>query len=302
MLRLTLRFVVLLVALASNAGAGNIALVLSDTAGPYAEFSSTLAEALPDNTWKITFSGKPENLNLAGKPIDLIVTAGSEAFLQALNQPVTVPLIATLLPRQTYEKILTEAGKGRNRVTAIYLDQPARRQASSLRRQQNNEKLRVGMLLSNEPSSLIAAYTQTLRQSGMRLESEEIAGNPQLIPALNNLLPKVDVLLALPDNTIYKRDNVKAILVTTYRYKRPLIGFSHAFVNAGALASLYSTPAQIARQTAELISNSSNALPGPMPPSQFAISINPSVADALDLNIPDEASIRRAMLADQGSR
>jgi hypothetical protein len=43
-------------------------------------------------------------------------------------------------------------------------------------------------------------------------------------------------------------------------------------------------------------------LPNPSGPSQFAIAINSNVAQALGLNIPDEATIRRAMNADKEAR
>ncbi len=297
-----LRVFALLIALAPVAWASNVALLLSDTKGPYAEFATTLNDALADSSWKISQSGKPGEFSLNEKPPDLIITAGAEALRHALNENRTTPLVATLLPRQSYEKILAEAGKGRGRVTAIYLDQPASRQASFLRRILPGANLQVGILASNETRAQLPQHNQALRQAGMVPQSEDSDTDTTLLPALNALLPRVAVLLALPDSTIYKRENIKTILVTTYRYQRPVIGFSVAFVNAGALAALHSTPSQIARQTADLLISSGTVLPPPMPPSQFAIAINSTVAQALGLTLPDEASIRRAMIADKESR
>ncbi len=103
----------------------------------------------------------------------------------------------------------------------------------------------------------------------------------------------------MPDAGIYRRDNIKSILITTYRQQRPVIAYSSAFVTAGALAALYSTPAQLARQAVELMEQ-----PGTLPvivyPAQFAIAINANVAQALGLNVVDEAGLRQRMLGESG--
>lgn len=278
--------------------AGSIMLVLSDSGGPYAEFSQALENALDSSRWQITVRAKPGAA--PSTAVDIIVTAGGEALRQTLAQNINAPIVATLLPRQSYEKIMAEAGKGRSRVTAIYLDQPPVRQAIFLRHLLPDQK-RIGMLISNETRTSAGLYQQAFTNAGMTLDSESSDTDSSLLPAINALLPRVNVLLANPDSTIYKRDNIKAILVTSYRHQRPIVAFSASFVTAGALAAIYSTPSQIASQTADLIAGlGNNALPGPVAPRQFAISINPNVAQALGLSTPDEASIRRAMLVDRG--
>jgi ABC-type uncharacterized transport system substrate-binding protein len=301
MLRFALPVFFMLLVMAPLAWAGSITLALSDKGGPYAEFAVALNNALDDTNWKVTASGKPETLDATAPRPDLIVTAGSEAFRQMLGRGGNTPMIATLLPRQSYERILAEAGKGRGRVTAIYLDQPAARQASFLRQLLPGQK-RIGMLLSNETRPLASQYRAAFNNAGLTLDSEDSDIDSTLLPAVNTLLPRVNALLAIPDGIIYKRDNIKAILVSSYRHQRPVVAFSPAFVNAGAVAALYSTPAQIAHQLADLVISLGQTLPGPMPPSAYSIAVNQNVAQALGLSIPDETLIRRAMLADRETR
>ena len=292
---------VLLLALAPAAWASSITLVLSESSGPYAEFATAFNDALSGSRWKITTISKIEAAEPAGSRPDLIVSAGSEALRQALASGGSTPIIATLLPRQSYEKIIAESGKDRPRITAIFLDQPPIRQASFLRHLLPDLK-RVGMLLSQETRGLAGQYRQAFKNVGLTLDAEDSDTPNTLLPALNTLLPRVNILFAIPDGTIYKRDNIKAILIASYRHQRPVVAFSAAFVNAGALAALYTTPTQIARQTADLISSTGLTLPTPMPPNFFAVAINPNVAQALGLAVPDEASIRRAMLAESEPR
>lgn len=294
-----LRVLFLIFALLPAARAASLALVLSDNGGPYAEFSNGLGDALDGSSWRITSSGKADTL-IDGRP-DLIVAVGGEAFRQMLARNGSSPILATLIPRQTYEKLLAEAGRQRPKTSAIFLEQPAARQAAFIRHLLPGQK-RVGLLQRSESRQALAIYLQALDAAGFKTDTEESEHDGTLLPALNALLPRVNLLLATPDPGIYKRDNIKAILVTTYRHRRPVIAFSPAFVNAGALAALYSSPAQIARQTAELLFSHGSNLPAPREPSQFAIAINRNVAQTLDIELPDESVLRRALLNEKEGR
>ncbi|WP_265945628.1 ABC transporter substrate-binding protein [Dechloromonas sp. A34] len=232
MLRFALHAFILLTFVSPLAWAGNIALTLSDNSGPYAEFSKALDEALAGTNWKVTATGKSDGTESPATRPDLLVTAGSEAFRLALARGGTTPVLATLLPRQSYDRILSDAGRVRARVTAIYLDQPPARQAVFLRQLLPSQK-RIGMLVSNETRPQIGHYRQTFANAGLTLDSEDSDAEKTLLPAANALLPRVGVLLAIPDSTIYRRENIKALLITSYRHQRPVVAFSAAFVNAG---------------------------------------------------------------------
>lgn len=300
MLLPTLRVFLVILALLPAARAAGVALVLSDSKGPYAEFSGTLGETLDGSAWKITASGTSEQLD-AGSRTDLIVAVGGDAFRRVLARGGNIPVIAALIPRPTYDKILAEAGRNRPRTSAVFLEQPAARQAAFIRHLLPGQR-KIGLLQRSASGLPLGPQLQALASAGFTVETEETQSDSDLLPALNALLPKVNVLLAQPDPNIYKRDNIKAILVTSYRHQKPLIAFSPTLVNAGALAALYATPAQLARQTGDLILTHGTSLPTPRDPSQFAIAINQSVAQALNLSLPDEATLRRALASEKDGR
>ena len=282
--------------------AGTVALIVSENGGPYGEFSTTLSNALSGTSWQVSATLRADTIVQPIPKADLVVTAGVAALRQAVQNYGGTPILATLIPRQSYEKLIAETGaKGQGRISAIWLDQPASRQALFLRNLLPGQK-RIGLLVSHESALLAANYRQVFANFGLGIDIEDSDTEQSLLPALNTLLQRSNVLLALPDSTIYRRDNIKPILVTTYRLQKPVVAFSQAFVTAGALAALYSTPAQIARQAADTIAANGANLPPAGGPSQFAIAINYNVAQALSLNVPDEASIRQAMLAARESR
>lgn len=156
--------------------------------------------------------------------------------------------------------------------------------------------------LSWSTSGQAGQYRQAFSNAGLILDIEDADTDKSLLPALNAVLERSSALLALPDSTLYRRNNIKAILITAFRQQRPIVGYSPAFVTAGALAALHTTPHQAARQTADLIIANGTNLPPPSGPTQFAIAINPNVAQALGIKVPDEAAIRRALLSDRESR
>jgi putative tryptophan/tyrosine transport system substrate-binding protein len=97
----------------------------------------------------------------------------------------------------------------------------------------------------------------------------------------------------VPDAAIYNRNNIANILLTSYRAQVPLFGFSPSYVKAGALAAVYSQPAQIAQQVAEIIQNlpANGPLPAPQSPRYFSVSVNSQVKLSLELTMDSEAQL-----------
>jgi hypothetical protein len=108
-----------------------------------------------------------------------------------------------------------------------------------------------------------------------------------------------DVLLAFPDKNIYNSRSVKNILLTTYRNRKPVIGFSKNFVNAGALAAVYSSADQIANSANYLIDKyykqNKKFKQKTNYPENFDISVNRQVFRALDLTIPDIEILKKSL-------
>lgn len=298
-------FLTLVLAAMPMARAADVAVVLSDTTGVYSEFSNTFQQFAEGSGWRVRWTGSVNNLEALPRT-DLIVTVGSEATRAVLQRGGNAPVVATLLPRPAYERALADAGTGRPQAgsTAIFLDQPISR-LLAFTRYLLPERHRVGVLAGNETKAVLPKVRQAVNAAGLSLEVEELdaSGNP--VPAVNHLFLRSDLLLALPDSAVYRRDNIRAILLTSYRFQRPVIGFSQSLVTSGALAAIYSTPTQIARQTMDLIKSlrpEAISLPPPQPPAFFAIAINQNVARALGLSLPDEPAIRRALGADKEGR
>jgi ABC-type uncharacterized transport system substrate-binding protein len=121
----------------------------------------------------------------------------------------------------------------------------------------------------------------------------------QLTHYIKDALSHSDLILALPDKAIYNSKSVKNILLTSYRDRKPIIGFSRSFVNAGALAAIHSDTEQIAHSASVLVNQfleMGDQFSKPVNyPRTFDVSINRQVFRALDLSIPDIAKIKRIL-------
>lgn len=110
-----------------------------------------------------------------------------------------------------------------------------------------------------------------------------------MIPALDRLLQRSNLLLALPDPLTHNRNTVLPVLLTTYRARVPVLAYSEAYQQAGAVLALYSTVPQIVAQVIETLRQLQDGkvlLNAQLSPRYFTVGINTSVARSLGLNLP----------------
>jgi hypothetical protein len=151
-------------------------------------------------------------------------------------------------------------------------------------------------LLHNDPPAPDAAESRVLDALNFSLNRYRVAGDDKLLPALRRLLQQNDALLMLPQSELYNRDTLKGVLLTSYRFRKPAISYSPGHVRAGALASIYSSPADIGRHLALVVNRRLRQPQASVPAYEFAhfysIATNATVARALGLTLPGEAELR----------
>jgi putative ABC transport system substrate-binding protein len=137
----------------------------------------------------------------------------------------------------------------------------------------------------------------------LEVASAAVSERAGLYPALQELIPRSDLFLLLPDPVAVNADTVYGLLLTTYRAGVPVVGFSEGLLNAGALVSLFSTAQQQGRQGADLarrVLAHESTLPEPQYPRQFTVRVNASVARSLGLHVPGEQLLHDDLAARRG--
>lgn len=281
----------------------NVGLVASDSTPPYQQFSAALNKALVGNNANVTileFQSGTKPQSGSGTRTDLIIAVGVRATEYAITD-FDVPLLSVMVPRNGYELLherhpLRSSSKA---VSAIYLDQPWDRQLSFIQAALPDHEV-VGMLYSPDSHIVLPRLPR-----GMSLNARSVRSAETLFATLENILDSSDVLLAIPDSEIYSSSNVRNILLASYRKRVPLIGISQAYVNAGALCAIFSTPEQLAEQVAKTIVSfaSNRQLPEAQYPESFSIGINQQVARSLGIEMASPDAIRERMKkAGEGKR
>lgn len=284
-----------------------IQILLSDSGGSYSELVESLEQQLntrvPGHV-RLRVQRVPADTTeldrvLATPPSArpaLIVPVGMRATTLALRGAGTVPVLSLLIPLDSYTTLLDTrpevAGRAPPSRSAIYLDQPLGRQLDLL------QVLLPGIhhiaaLTGPASQSRIAELQSLCAQRDLRLSTQSVASNP--VQALTPLLEQAEALLALPDPAVFNRTSLQAILLTTYRGGVPVLGFSQAYVRAGALAAVHSTARQIGQQAgdwiAELVHHGQWQLGTPRFPVYYSVSVNRQVAQSLGIRVAGEDTL-----------
>ncbi len=227
----------------------------------------------------------------------LWVALGTQATTSLANKGVTGPVLSALIPRASFDRVTRITGRhASSRWTAVYLDQPLGRQLALIHLALPLAK-RVGLLLGPDAALKTTSLRTMAQANGLSLTEVTTTGQGNLFADLQRVLENSDVLWALPDPLVFNSSSIQNTLLTTFRAKVPVVAFSPAYVRAGALLGLFTTPEQTGRQVAAMVLD---ALQGrswpdqPAEPNDFEVAVNEQVATALGLTL-DAKTLRLAL-------
>jgi putative ABC transport system substrate-binding protein len=273
--------------------ADGLVVLLSEASPAHNEVSDALRAELPQAGGHIDIDVGTDLASLLRTAPRLIVTVGTSAFQAAASTDLRTPILAVLLPRSAYERIVEQAGRRATRpLSAVFLDQPVARQLDLIR-VALPEKRRIGIVFGPESQSLAAALQSAAQERELRLSTSRVGSAEDIFPALQRIVGDAELLLAEPDPLVYNSATIQNILLTSYRAQIPLIGFSPAYIRAGALLALFTTPSQVGTQAGEITRAwfSGKGLPPPQAPREFSVAVNPHVARSLGLRLDEPAAI-----------
>jgi putative ABC transport system substrate-binding protein len=135
------------------------------------------------------------------------------------------------------------------------------------------------------------ALATVLSDAGYRLLMHPVSAPAALPAALDAVAGRADVLLALPDPTVYARESARGILLFSFRKRIPVIGPNEGWVRMGALYALDWDYAEVGATCARLAERAGRdgrtgiVLPNPRP----RVTVNERTADQLGLRWTREA-------------
>ncbi|PKO58327.1 MAG: hypothetical protein CVU25_04965 [Betaproteobacteria bacterium HGW-Betaproteobacteria-19] len=281
-----------------------VVAIVSGTDGTHAEVVTALRARLlvaePALRIQEVDASTVSMASLAGSRI--VVTVGSQAARITASLAPPQIVVHTLIPATTYHGLPSSARGGAGG-SAIVLDQPAERQIALLRLALPDWR-RIALLTGHNTDARVSRLADAARAQQLEVRESRVGTERDLYAALQNVLVEPAILIATPDAQIFSSSTIQNVLLTAYRHRSPVLGFTAAYVRAGALISLYSTPTQIGEQAAELVVRAlqGSPLPAVQAPSLFEVAVNTNVARSLGIELDRAEDLTAALVRLEGGK
>lgn len=267
----------------------DIAIIAPSTTAQAQKFAQMLEVSLKDTSVPEQVDLLDTNTEANLEKYRLIITLSGTTLRQLVADnrlPDNIPVVASYLSKAEHRQY-------RSYITsAIYSEAPLQRQLA-LAEAIFGENEIFGALVAKDASALVSADN---------LRVYPIAEYESLNHALVELLGSSKALIGVYDPELYSAENIKSILITSYRHNRPLIGPTQAYLKAGALASTYSTPEDVVRRLSEVVTEGLGEQ-GVFPASDynpyFSVGFNRQVGRSLNLLLPDPADVAERIRAQE---
>jgi putative ABC transport system substrate-binding protein len=272
-----------------------VLLLSNQQSGPYnltmEAFKDRLAQYLPQAEYMYHLTDKAANISASQfvskdtkAPPAFIFSLGTKAATIAQSTFPDTPVLATMILQ---EKALDN--KANKNVILVQFSVEV--QLQWLQKFLPHVR-RVGILYNPDQNSHWIKEAEKVSQ-GKNIEIVPFAINSakQLKTGLKYISRNADVLLAIPDQTVYSGKTAKEVLLFSYRNRIPFIGLSASWVKAGALYALGVDYQDLGRQAAEL---ANNVLAGksvgktPVYPEKIIYTLNSRTIDHLRLKINND--------------
>jgi ABC-type uncharacterized transport system substrate-binding protein len=301
--RLYLLLVTLLAALLPARGQA-VVVVLSERSAYYEEAAQAFKAELGREGGGEPALIEPAALQPGRVPASrLYVALGTEACAATVRLAGSTPVLCTLLPRASFERVLLDSGRRASAtLSAIYLNQSPARQLDLVRLALPQAR-RIGMLWAADNQGSRPQWEAAAQARGLRVVGATVAPQEPVFNGLRRVLEESDVLLAVASPQIYNAQTIQNILLASFRARVPMLAFSPAYVRAGAVLAIYATPAQLGQQAAAWARAAlqGQGLPAPQYPAGFEIQVNEHVARSLGLQLDAAILSERLRRLEQGS-
>ena len=216
-------------------------------------------------------------------PRRLFIALGGKGLALADFLQNDVPVLAVFPPRQ-----LADLEELRRPFGVIQGDMPPARFLNMAGLIAPRHGAPVSFLISPSTQGRLARYESAAAERGLKIQVEKIDKESEVGPAVERLVASSGVFLSLPDPIAQTPATVPPLLLMTYRAGVPVIGYSEAYLRAGAAVALYSTPEQIAQQISDtvLAFRRTGVLPANQILKYYTVGTNPSVLRSLGITLP----------------
>lgn len=260
----------------------NIVLVAEKNSPALNKLLTHLKNTTPEFTYQISTAKTP-----------IAIAAG--AYVIAVGATPVMHVNFSLYPKRIGVMLTAEQAEAADMATSIFIEPPLSRQLklANLLVPGTNK---LGLLVSNKQDQDNVFMTLTDAEKLM-LKVVNIEEYDNINQALFHVLKDTRLLLGHYNNEIYNAQNIKNILITSYRQRKVLIGPSRAYLKAGSFSTTFSDLSHIARRIIEVVKHhqvSGQWLKADYNP-HYRILFNPQVTRSLNIRVLDDDVLMQKM-------
>ena len=236
---------------------------------------------------------------------DLVITVGASAAEVVMRQKPDVKIVAVLITDSAFSSLAKKYFGSREAalsagISVICLDQPVQRSIELAKLLLPDAEV-AGLMLGPTAYEHAEVFARQINSAGITPNIARFSAKDNPILVIEPVLSQSDIFIPIPDTRLINIATAKWILQLSYRHRVPVIAYSKAYLKGGALAALYSSPDDVGRQTAELISRhfrSPVSDGAAYMPTYFSIDFNDSVAAFFNLDIKTQEFYINKLAAD----
>ncbi len=229
------------------AAQAGVVVAYESGAGPFGEALSGLKAVLGPNGFQamdLAAAGSEGELSrvLAAREARVIVAMGSNSLAAVRAHNPAIPLVATMILHAPNAELSSH----------VDLELPL----SSLLSEMRNllpQRRRAGLIRGRAHAyQTTESLEAAARKEGFTLVVVDCDGPGNLLKSLAALKGRADFVFCFPDAELYNAVTIKPLILASLEDRLPVIGYSAAFVRAGAAAGIYPDYREIGRQTGEM--------------------------------------------------
>jgi len=270
------------------ASAAEIAVVRSGDAEPYRLAAGVLRDRLGEagHTVREHLAEDVESGTASTSEADVMVAIGSRSSELLAEQRGPEPSLVYCMVTRSH----LVSGE---QVHGVSAEPSPAAQLAPLRRALPDLE-RVGFLYSSSSDPSMARMrawrtaAEQVDDGELRVLAVDVDAHDSFAGAVAELLDRnPDVIVTAPDPQVYRAASVRALLLASLRRRVPVLGFSRAFVRAGALLGLDVDPRQQGLQATRLVKDllAEQTLPDLIEP-ETTLLVNRTVARRLRIELP----------------
>lgn len=222
----------------------------------------------------------------------LIISLGRSPLEELVKTEHQEPILAAVITYQDFREIVKQETTP-NALSAIFYDPDPLRQIvlGKLLLPLSDS---VGVMHSMETPFFIEEYQTITEALDLSLNAIPLRQTTEVAIQFPRLVQKADFIIAQPDPVIYNSQTLPRVLLTSYRQRKVVIGYSTGVVKAGAVATTYTTAEMLIddleESAVEILSNKKTSFTRHS--KYYDISYNLEVANSLGLDIVSKEELQ----------